>query len=260
MSIMKISTFNANSIRSRMPIITDWIINNKPDFLGIQETKVQDNDFPEQIIRDLGYHVYFKGEKSYNGVALISKEKAKEVTYGFDDGGPEDQTRLICAKFSDLSIINTYIPQGRSIDHIMYKYKLGWYKRLKNLFQKEFNNTESIAWIGDMNIASTPLDVSNYKTKKNDPCYHEFARDAFLDVCEFGFDDLLRKFHPEEQIYSFFDYRVKDAVLKNIGWRIDYILTTKNLTKKVLSCDVDLEPRKKEKPSDHTFVTAKFKD
>lgn len=260
MSIMKISTFNANSIRSRMPILSDWIVKEKPDFLGIQETKVQDFEFPEDLIKNLGYHVYYKGEKSYNGVAIISKEKADEITFGFNDGGPADETRLICARYSKLSIVNTYIPQGRSIDHIMYKYKLGWYNRLKNLFNDRFSRDESIAWIGDMNIATTPLDVTNYKTKKNDPCCHEEARKAFIDVCSFGFNDLLRNYHPDEEIYSFFDYRVKDAVQRNIGWRIDYILTTNSLTERSISCDIDIEPRKREKPSDHTFVTATFRD
>ncbi len=257
---MKISTFNANSIRSRLPILTDWMEVNQPDIIGIQETKVQDHDFPSSVFNDLGYHVIFKGEKSYNGVAIISREKPEEIKFGFDDGGPADETRLLCAKYKEITVINTYIPQGRSIDHVMYRYKLNWYNRLKLMIEKEYSLDSDIAWIGDMNIAVNPIDVTNPQTKKNDPCYHEEARDSFLNVCNLGFEDLLRKYNPFEEIYSFFDYRVKDAVKRNIGWRIDYILTTPSLTSRALSCKVDLEPRKQDKPSDHTFVIAEFKD
>lgn len=256
---MKISTFNANSIRSRLPILIDWIKLNQPDVLGIQETKVQDQDFPKENFEKIGYHVVFRGEKSYNGIALISKKEPCDVKFGFDDGGPPDQTRLIRAKYDHLHIINTYIPQGRSIDHMMYKYKLNWYLRLKKLFEKEYNSALDIVWMGDMNIAVSPIDVTNPQTKKNDPCYHFEARKAFLKTCSFGFDDLLRIKNPNKEVYSFFDYRVKDAIQKNIGWRIDYILSTPSLTKHLVNCEIDYEPRRKEKPSDHTFMTATFK-
>lgn len=255
---MKIATFNANSIRSRLPMLLQWLEDHQPDVLGIQETKCQDEDFPVEAIRDLGFHVAFKGEKSYNGVALICKSEPQDVKFGFDDGGPADETRLIRAVVDGVSIVNTYVPQGRAIDHVMYKYKLGWYKRLKNLFETEYSADQPLAWIGDINIAVEPIDVNNPAGKRNDPCYHIDAHNGFLDVCSFGFTDVLRKHHPDEEIYSFFDYRVKNAVERNMGWRIDYVLTTDPLTEKCTACDVDLEPRKMEKPSDHTFVVAEF--
>ena len=142
----------------------------------------------------------------------------------------------------------------------MYKYKVSWYQRLKHFLCECLQDNKPIAWIGDMNIAVEPIDVSNPKTKKNDPCYHVDVREAFLDTCSIGFVDLFRKFNEDKEIYSFYDYRVKDAVIRNIGWRIDYILTTKQLTDKCINCEIDIEPRKKEKPSDHTFVTATFSD
>ena len=255
---MKIATFNANSIRSRLPILLEWLELHQPDVLGIQETKVQDEDFPRDAIESAGYHVAFKGEKSYNGVALISKAEPSEVKFGFDDGGPADETRLIRAKFDGVDVVNTYVPQGRAIDHVMYKYKLGWYRRLKKLFEKEYAADRPLAWIGDINIAVEPIDVNNPEGKKNDPCYHIDAHNAFLDVCSFGFEDVFRKHHPGEEIYSFFDYRVKNAIERNLGWRIDYVLATEPLASKSLSCNIDLEPRKKEKPSDHTFMIAEF--
>lgn len=255
---MKIATFNANSIRSRLPILLQWLDDHQPDVLGIQETKVQDEDFPRDDLEAAGYHVVFKGEKSYNGVALICKSVPTDVKFGFDDGGPADETRLIRAVVDGVSVVNTYVPQGRAIDHVMYKYKLGWYARLKRLFEAEYSADQPLAWIGDINIAVEPIDVDNPAGKKNDACYHIDAHNAFLDVCSFGFEDVFRKHHRDEALYSFFDYRTKNAVEKNIGWRIDYVLATKPLATKSLSCDIDLEPRRKEKPSDHTFMIADF--
>jgi exodeoxyribonuclease-3 len=256
---MKIATFNANSIRSRLPVIRQWLETHQPDVLGIQETKVQDADFPNEAIENAGYHVVFKGEKSYNGVALISKSKPEDVIFGFNDGGPADETRLVRAVVDGVSVVNTYVPQGRAIDHIMYQYKLNWYARLKKLFKSEYAPDIPLAWIGDINIAVEPIDVSNPESHKNDPCYHVDAHDAFLDVLySFGFEDVFRKHHPGEELYSFFDYRVPNAVKRNIGWRIDYVLATPSLAERSVSCDIDLEPRMMDKPSDHTFMLAEF--
>jgi len=256
--MMKIATFNANSIRSRLPILLQWLEDYQPDVLGIQETKVQDVDFPRAAIEAAGYHVAFKGEKSYNGVALISKTEPQDVRFGFNDGGPADETRLIRAVVDGVPVVNTYVPQGRAIDHVMYRYKLNWYARLRKLFEKEYAADQPLAWIGDINIAVEPLDVSNPQNKKNDPCFHVDAHDAFLETCAFGFEDVFRKHHPDEELYSFFDYRVKDAVQRNIGWRIDYILATSPLAGKSIGCRIDVEPRLKERPSDHTFMIADF--
>ena len=255
---MKIATFNANSIRSRLPILLQWLEDHQPDVLGIQETKAQDADFPKEAIGDAGYHVVFKGEKSYNGVALVCKSEPQDVRFGFADGGPADETRLVRAVVDGVAVVNTYVPQGRAIDHAMYKYKLQWYSRLRQLFEDEYAPSQPLAWIGDINIAVEPIDVSNPQTKKNDPCFHVDAHNAFLDVCSFGFEDVFRKHHPNEELYSFFDYRVKDAVRRNIGWRIDYVLATAPLANRSIDCSIDVEPRLKEKPSDHTFMVAEF--
>lgn len=255
---MKIATFNANSIRSRLPILLQWLEDHQPDVLGIQETKAQDLDFPKEAIEAAGYHVVFKGEKSYNGVALICKSEPQDVRFGFDDGGPADETRLIRAVVDGVAVVNTYVPQGRAIDNIMYQYKLNWYARLRKLFEAEYSADQPLAWIGDINIAVESLDVSNPQAKKKDPCFHVDAHDAFLETCSFGFEDVFRKHHPGEELYSFFDYRVKDAVQRNIGWRIDYVLATPPLAEKSVDCFIDVEPRLKEKPSDHTFMMAEF--
>ena len=166
--------------------------------LGIQETKVEDAGFPVDAIESAGYHVVFKGEKSYNGVALICKTEPTEVRFGFDDGGPADETRLIRAVVNGLPIVDTYMPQGRAIDHVMCRYKLGWYARLRKLFEKECSAEQTLVWMGDINIAVEPIDISNPHGKKNDPCFHIDAHNAFLDACSFGFEDILRKHRPGE--------------------------------------------------------------
>ena len=181
--IMKVATFNANSIRTRLPIICDWLTMHDPDILGIQETKVQDKDFPSDAFVELGYNVYFCGEKSYNGVAIISKEEAQNVQYGFDDGGPIDDTRLIRASYGNIEVINTYIPQGKQLIMLCINItKL--YKRIRSLFDKYYSADQSIIWLGDMNIAIEPIDVHQPKTKMNDPCYHQDAKDAFIHACD----------------------------------------------------------------------------
>ena len=162
---MKVATFNANSIRSRLPILCDWLRVHQPDVVGIQETKVQDEDFPQKAFADLGYHVTFCGEKSYNGVAFISKAPAADVYFGFNDGGPVDATRLIRARFGEFEIVNTYIPQGRAIDNVMYRYKLNWYARLRSLFDEYYSSDQPLIWMGDMNIAVEPIDVTQPQTK-----------------------------------------------------------------------------------------------
>lgn len=254
---MKIATFNANSIRSRMPILLEWLDEHQPDVVGIQETKAQDADFPQAEIEAAGYHVVFRGEKSYNGVAILSKVEPEEVRFGFDDGGPADETRLVVARVGSVLIVNTYVPQGRAIDHVMYQYKLQWYRRLKELFAKEFADEPNLVWLGDLNIAVEPIDVTNPQAKKDHVCYHEDCRAAFLDV-KGDLVDVFREKNPEGGAYSFYDYRVKNAVDRGIGWRIDYILARPGLAAKCTDAYVDLEPRRKEKPSDHTFLVAEF--
>ena len=161
---MKIATFNANSIRSRLPILLQWMDRHQPDVLGIQETKVQDADFPREAIESAGWHTVFKGEKSYNGVALICKTEPKDVKFGFDDGGPSDETRLVRAVVDGVSIVNTYVPQGRAIDHVMYKYKLSWYARLKSCLDRSMHPVNR--WPG-LETSTLPWSRSMCRTLKS---------------------------------------------------------------------------------------------
>ncbi|HOW98822.1 MAG TPA: exodeoxyribonuclease III [Kiritimatiellia bacterium] len=253
---MKIATFNANSIRSRLDVVLAWLKQHQPDILAVQETKVVDELFPREPIEAAGYRVAFRGQKAYNGVAIISKKPADEVRFGFDDKGPADETRLLHARFGKLHVVNTYVPQGREVDHPMYRYKIEWYARLRKYFDRHFTTRDRVIWLGDLNVARTPLDVHNPEERENHVCYHHAAREAFEQCLAWGFTDVFRKHHPEPGQYSFFDYRTPRAVDRGLGWRLDYILASPPLAKGSRDARIDLDPRRANPSSDHTFVFA----
>ena len=255
---MRIATFNANSIRARLDIVTDWLAAHDPDVLCIQETKVRDEEFPLTRFTDLGYHVTFRGQKSYNGVATISKQKPSKVLFGLDDSENADESRLAYTMINGVHIINTYVPQGRGIDNEMYPYKLEWFARLKTFFGTHFTTRMKVLWLGDINIAPGPLDIHNSEKQTNHVCYHKDARTAFNDTFNWGFTDIFRKHHTEPGCFTFYDYRFKHLVKENKGWRIDLMLGTKSLANKSTDSWIDLEPRKAERPSDHTFLVTDF--
>ncbi len=256
---MKIATFNCNSIRARLDVILGWLTQYKPDVLCLQETKVRNSEFPERPIRDAGYQVAFSGEKSYNGVALISLKSPDRISFGLDDE-PADNTRFLCATIDELNLVVAYVPQGREIDHPMYRYKIEWFKRLRKYFDRHFKTSDLLAWVGDLNVAREPIDVHNPEERKNHVCYHVDAREAFAECCRWGFVDVFRKHHPEPGQYTFFDYRNRSAVDQGLGWRLDYILASPALAAKSTDAFIDLEPRKQPKSSDHAFLAAEFKD
>ncbi|MFA7159757.1 MAG: exodeoxyribonuclease III [Kiritimatiellia bacterium] len=255
---MKIATFNVNSIRSRLPIVLEWLKESKPDVMCLQETKVQDPEFPMQPFLEAGYQVAFRGEKSYNGVALASLQKPQELKFGFDDGSAPDETRLITARVGGLCVVNTYVPQGREIEHAMFKYKLQWFERLRKMFAKRFKPSDPVVWVGDLNIAPEAIDIYNAPEQEDHVCYHKDARAAFEKTRQWGFVDVFRKHHPEAGQYSFFDYRTINAVKRKMGWRVDHILATEPLAKRSLDCYIDLKPRIEPKASDHTVMVAEF--
>lgn len=253
-----IATFNVNSIRARLEIILAWLARHQPDALCLQETKVRDEDFPALPIINAGYHVVFRGEKSYNGVALISKIKPAEIRFGLDDGDPPDETRLVSAKIGPVFIVNTYVPQGREIDHAMYRYKLQWLRRLRDWFGRHFTPQTLLAWVGDLNVAPEAKDIHNAEEQADNVCYHEAVRRALADTVAWGFVDVFRQHRPEPGQYSYFDYRTPNAVQRKMGWRVDHILATRPLAAQSVGAGIDLEPRLGKTPSDHTVMTAEF--
>ncbi len=255
---MIIATFNVNSIRSRLEIVLEWLRERQPDVLCLQETKVVDELFPAEPLRAAGYHVVFRGQKAYNGVALLSRQPAAEVRFGLDDDGPADETRLLAARVGGVQIVNTYVPQGRDIEDPMFQYKLQWFARLNRYFERHCTPRGKVVWLGDFNIAPAAMDVHNAERQANHVCYHADARAAFARVMDWGFTDVFRRHHPEPGQYTFFDYRQRDSVRMNQGWRVDHIMATRSVANGSVSAGIDLGPRLKPSPSDHTVLWAEL--
>ncbi|OPY88195.1 MAG: Exodeoxyribonuclease III [Smithella sp. PtaU1.Bin162] len=257
---MKIATYNVNSIRSRLHIVLPWLQKNRPDYLCLQETKVADDKFPAAEFAGLGYHVILKGYKQHAGVAIVSKQKPQKVIFGLDDE-TNDADRIIAATYDGLAVINTYVPQGQSKDSPQYAYKLAWFRRLKKYLQKHFQPQNRIVWCGDLNVAPEAIDVHDPKRILGHVCFNPEVWSAFGNIKSWGFIDVFRRHHPAEAgQYSFFDYRVRDAAGRNLGWRVDHILATQSLAGFSRACNIDLPTRFTEKPSDHVLVYAEFGD
>ncbi|MCJ7737412.1 MAG: exodeoxyribonuclease III, partial [Anaerolineae bacterium] len=158
-NVLKVATYNANSIRARMDAILSWLAKESPDVLCVQETKVQDADFPAAPLREAGYQVVFRGQKAHAGVAIISKDELEDVAFGIDDGEEPDEPRLIRGTIRGIHVINTYVPQGRSPDSEHFQYKLRWFERLRALFERHYAPEDMLLWAGDFNVAPLDIDV-----------------------------------------------------------------------------------------------------
>lgn len=260
---MKVATFNVNSVRSRMPVLQKWLSRDAaPDIICLQETKCVDSEFPSADFENLGYICNFRGMKSYNGVALISRVQPDEIFFGLcnaEEGREESENaRVVRARFGDFNIINTYVPQGKEIDHPDFPYKLRFLARLKELFSKSYKPTDKLLWVGDLNVARSPMDIANPKGKEQHVCFAQSVRNALEDVMEWGFVDIFRQHRPNEGEFTFWDYRVKNSLERNIGWRIDHLLGTQSVAEACRGVEVERWLRAEEKPSDHTAVVAEF--
>lgn len=255
-----IATFNVNSLKARLPVVERFLRETAPDIACFQETKCQDVDFPVDFFADLGYSAAFKGMKSYNGVAIVSRAAPDECSFGFMDGedSGQDSSRLAIARFGTLCVVNSYVPQGKSMDSPDFGYKIRFFERLRLLFERSFSPSGLLLWTGDINVAPTDIDVTHPENKRDHVCVCQEARDALASVLEWGLVDVYRKHRPDAGEFSFWDYRVKDALSRNIGWRIDHFFATPPLA--ALSTDARAEKglRAMSRPSDHTAVVAEF--
>ena len=255
----RIATYNANSIRARMDLVVDWLQRNSPDALCLQETKVQDKDFPVEPLQQAGYHVVFSGQKAHAGVAIVSREEPQDVVVGFDDGGEPDGPRLIRAVVDGIPVVNTYVPQGRALDSVHFQYKLEWLARMRRLFERYYSPVEPLLWVGDLNVAPEPIDVYAPSRLKDHVDFHPDARAALEKVREWGFVDVFRLHHPDEpNQYTYYDYRARDPVERGTGWRVDHIWATETLAQRSTDSWIDLDARRAERPSDHTLLVAEF--
>lgn len=258
---MKIATYNVNSIRKRLPLVLDWLRHNQPDVLCLQETKVQDEAFPATELREAGYHAYFRGMKGYNGVATLTRQPLECVIHGLHEGPDNEDFRIVQTVIQTAAgpvpVINCYVPQGRLITSEQYTFKLQWFTRVHEYFERHLDPGKPAIWVGDLNVAPEPIDVYHPDRRVNDPDFHIDARNAYKAALAWGFVDVFRKLHPQLVQYTYWDY-FRNAFANNWGWRIDHILATAPLADLCRKAEVDLEPRKAPGASDHTVVWAEF--
>jgi len=257
-NMWKVATWNVNSIRTRLPLLLEWLKEQNPDVVCLQETKVEDAQFPAWELRHAGYESVFYGQKSYNGVAILSKNAIKDVQLGFQNCYDQDNARLIAATISGVRVINVYIPQGQTTESDKFKYKLTFFEELiQEILAGNFTD-RPLAIMGDFNIAPKAVDVSNPETMRNKVSFHPKEHALLTKLTNIGLSDLFRKFDPRSGQYSWWDFRTQ-GFERGEGMRIDFILANTVLTSSCQACIIDTEARNQDRPSDHAPVIGEFK-
>ena len=252
---MKITSWNINSLRKRQDRLSAWLETTKPDVVCLQETKCADEQFPVLVLQAAGYHSAYHGEKSYNGVAILSKRKPCDVRASLCDQIVDPQARVIVATIDNVRVFSIYAPNGQAIGSPAYDYKLNWYARLRDCVSKE-KTTDRIV-CGDFNVAPEDVDVHDPDLWRGAIMCSAGERTAFRQLCDAGLSDTLRLHHHEGGLFSWWDYRML-SFPKNRGLRIDAILASDALAKKCTAAGIDREMRKGKEPSDHALVWAEF--
>lgn len=253
---IKIATWNVNSLRVRLQHVINFLTEQQPDVLALQETKVEDKNFPASVFQELGYHVSFSGQKTYNGMATISKKTMTDIETvlpQFDD----PQKRLLATTIDNIRVINIYIPNGAAVDSDKYQYKLQWLNAFIAYAKDQLQRYEKVLICGDFNIAPEDGDVHDPIAWQGHVLVSEPERQAFRELINLGFKDAFRLWQKEAGHYSWWDYR-QAAFRRNLGLRIDHILISELLAKNCTECIIDVAPRRLEQPSDHTPVVATF--
>jgi exodeoxyribonuclease III len=254
---LKIATWNVNSINVRMPQLLGWLESADPDVVCFQETKAIDDNFPQMALKAAGYDAVFMGQKSYNGVAIISKFPIEDLQKNFLDDDDESPKRLIAATIKGVRIVDTYIPNGTALGTDKFAFKLDWLQRLRRLFDEACDLNKDVLLCGDFNVAPDEMDVWNAPAWEGKLHFSKPERAAMHYVKQWGFVDLFRKMNGDVREFSWWDYR-EGAWQKNHGLRIDHIWTSPSLAEKCTGCRIDKAPRALEKPSDHAPVIAEF--
>lgn len=256
MTTLKIATWNVNSLKVRLPHVIAWIAEVKPDLLALQETKLPDTAFPFAEIQKVGYDVIFSGQKTYNGVAILGRNKMEDSIT--DIPTLEDpQRRVLGVTVQDIRILNLYVPNGESIGSQKYQYKLNWLHNLDIFLKTELIKYPKMIVLGDFNIAPEEIDVHDPIFWRGQVLFSDPERQAFRDMLQVGFSDCYRQLNPEIKNFSWWDYRM-NAFKRNRGLRIDHILASQALAPNCIRCDIDRSERGKERPSDHAPVVAEF--
>ncbi len=255
---MKIVSWNVNSLRVRLPQVLDWLATHQPDLFALQEIKMVDAEFPTEDIQAAGYQMLVSGQKSYNGVAILSKIPGVDVVkdlLGLDD----PQRRVLAATYGNTRLINLYVPNGESLESAKYPYKLGWLAKLHTFLQNEAAQHPRLVVVGDFNIAPEDRDVHDPVAWKDQVLCSEPERNAFQGLLGLGLKDSFRLFEQPERIFSWWDYRAM-AFRRNMGMRIDHVLVSPAMAATCTASYIDKAPRKLERPSDHAPAVAEFTD
>ena len=253
---MKIISWNVNSVRARIENIISYIKESKPDILLLQEIKTQELTFPRDTFKDIGYESYVFGQKSYNGVAIVSKLKIDNINTNFIKDELM-QSRIITGEISlgkkKIDLINIYVPNGNPVDTEKYDYKKKWLKNFISNIKKRLKKNSNLLIAGDFNIIPTEIDVHDFKRYENDALGRLEIRKNYRELINLGFKDIYRHINKKKQEYTFWDY-FAGSWQKNYGMRIDHFLLSNNLIENVSSININKKPRSKTKPSDHTPI------
>ena len=253
---MKIATWNVNSLKVRLPHLLKWLADNPVDVLCLQETKLTDDKFPTEAIQEAGYQVVFSGQKTYNGVAILSRFPISDVVRN-NPHYADEQQRLLAATILGVRFICAYVPNGQAVDSDKYGYKLGWLAGLRDWLAAEMAShaEQGLAILGDYNIAPEDQDVHDPAAWAGQILCSDKERAALTALTDLGLTDAFRMFAQLDKSFSWWDYRML-GYQKNKGLRIDHILLSEALAKRCIACSIDRVPRKWEQPSDHAPVIA----
>ncbi|HAF00989.1 MAG TPA: exodeoxyribonuclease III [Methylophilaceae bacterium] len=249
---MKLATWNVNSLNVRLPHVLDWLEANRPDVLCLQETKQEDSKFPYGALKEAGYNAVHNGQKTYNGVAILSPHLIENAQFDIPDYADE-QKRVIAASINSVRIVCVYIVNGQAVDSEKYAYKMRWLNALNIWLENELTKYPNLALLGDYNIAPDDRDCHDPIAWEGQILVSPQEREAFQKLLQLGLHDSFRLFEQPEKSFSWWDYRMM-GFRRNLGMRIDHILVSNTLKDKCQSCMIDKAPRKLERPSDHTPV------
>ncbi len=256
---MTVATWNVNSVKARLPRLLAWLERERPDVVCLQELKVTDDAFPREEVRAAGYHAVVHGQKTYNGVAILSRQEPQDPRPGLDDGAQDLQARIVAATVAGVRIVSAYVPNGGEVGTPSYAYKLAWIRRLEAYLLRAGVPEVPLAVCGDFNIVPSDLDCHDPALWEGSVLYNPELRAAFQGLLDLGLRDTFRLHHPGERAYSWWDYR-NLAFPRNAGLRIDFVLCTSPLAARCTRAGIARDERKGDRPSDHVPVWATFRD
>jgi len=254
---MRLATWNVNSIRARLERVLAFLERWRPDVVCLQELKAEEEAFPFEPLRDAGYHAVVEGQRTYNGVAILSRQPASDAVRGLGDDVDDAQARLVAASVSGVRVLSAYVPNGGEVASEKWEYKLAWLRRLEAYLAGRHGAQEALVLCGDLNIAPEARDVHAPELWEGSVLYHAELRAVFARLAAWGLEDVFRRHHAEGGLFSWWDYR-RLAFPRNQGLRIDHVLATAPLAARSTACVIDREERKGKQPSDHAPVVTDF--